>query len=126
MRSANEWVQKNKQVAGLHIFGNTRYISAFINDYFPGSIEFDRNKINVTTIDIEVASDDGFPEPDKADKTITAITIKNNIDNTYYVWGLGAYDVSQSLMKTHRVVYKKCHTEADLLIDFVGCCMAAP
>ena len=24
MRSANEWVQKNKQTAGLHIFGNTR------------------------------------------------------------------------------------------------------
>ena len=119
MRSANEWVQKNKQVAGLHIFGNTRYISAFINDYFPGSIEFDRNKINVTTIDIEVASDDGFPEPEKADKQITAITIKNNIDNTYYVWGLGDYDVSQSLMKTHRVVYKKFNAEADLLIDFV-------
>ncbi len=119
MRTANQWVQENKQVAGLSIFGNTRYISAFINDYFPGQIEFDRNKVNVTSIDIEVASDDGFPEPDKADNQITAITIKNNIDNTYYVWGLGAYDVEQSIMKTNRVVYSRHESEADLLINFI-------
>ncbi len=119
MREANEWVQRNKDVAGRDIFGNTRYISAFINDEFPGHIEFNRNLINVTTIDIEVQSDDGFPEPDRADNVVTAITIKNNIDNTYYVWGLGDYDTEKSLMKTHRVVYKKCATEADLLIDFV-------
>ena len=119
MRSANEWYQKNKHTAGLHIYGNTRYISAFVNDYFPGQIEFDRNKVNVTTIDIEVASDDGFPEPDKADNQITAITIKNNIDNTYYVWGLGTYDVNKSLMKTNRVVYKSYESEADLLVNFI-------
>ena len=119
MRSANEWYQKNKHTAGLHIYGNTRYISAFVNDYFPGQIEFDRNKVNVTTIDIEVASDDGFPEPDKADNQITAITIKNNIDNTYYVWGLGTYDVNKSIMKTNRVVYKSYESEADLLVNFI-------
>ena len=119
MREANEWVSQNKHVAGRDIFGNTRYISAYINDAFPGHIEFNRNLINVTTIDIEVQSDDGFPEPDRADNVITAITIKNNIDNTYYVWGLSDYDVEKSLMKDHRVVYKRCATEADLLIDFV-------
>ena len=119
MRSAKEWLHKNKHTAGLHIFGNTRYISAFINDFFPGQIEFNRNKVNVTTIDIEVASDDGFPEPDKAENQITAITIKNNIDNTYYVWGLGTYNVNESIMKTNRVVYKHCDTEADLLVNFI-------
>lgn len=119
MREAKEWLQVNKQTAGRQIFGNDRYISTYINDNFPGDIEFDRNKINVTTIDIEVASDDGFPEPDKADKPVIAITIKNNIDNTYYVWGLGDYDVESSMMKTHRVVYHKYASEADLLINFI-------
>jgi len=119
MRDANEWVNQNKHVAGRDIYGNTRYISAFINDEYPGHIEFNRNLINVTTIDIEVQSDDGFPEPDRADNVVTAICLKNNIDNTYYVWGLGDYNVENSLMKSHRVVYKKCATEADLLIDFV-------
>ena len=55
MRTANEYVQANKGVAGKKIYGNTKYVPAFINDYYPGNIEFDRNKINVTTIDIEVA-----------------------------------------------------------------------
>lgn len=119
MRDAKEWVQQNKEVAGRKIFGNTRYISSFINEYFPGVIKFDRNLINVTTIDIEVASDDGFPEPEEASKEVTAICLKNNIDNTYYVFGVGDYDVSKSLMKTHRVVYIKCINEAMLLQKFL-------
>ena len=119
MRTATEWVRTNKDTAGRHIFGNTRYISTFINDHYPGHIEFDRNKINVTTIDIEVASDDGFPEPDKAEHKVISITIKNNIDNTYHIWGLGDYDVENTYMKTHRVIYNKCDNEADLLIKFI-------
>ena len=119
MREAKEWVQQNKEVAGRKIFGNTRYISSFINEYFPGKIEFDRNLINVTTIDIEVASDDGFPEPEEASKEITAICLKNNVDNTYYVFGVGDYDVNKALMKTNRVVYIKCLNEAMLLQKFL-------
>ena len=119
MREAKEWIQTNKQTAGRYIFGNDRYVTTFINDNFPGQIDFDRNKVNVTSIDIEVQSDDGFPEPDKADKIVTAITIKNNIDNTYYVWGLGDYDVESSYMKTNRVVYYRYDSEADLLINFI-------
>ena len=120
MREAKEWLQVNKQVVGRHIYGNDKHIPAFINDEFPGDIEFDRNQINVTTIDIEVQSDAGFPEPEQAAHEITAITIKNNIDNTYYVWGLGDYDVENSYMQDNRVIYKECKTEAELLLDFVA------
>ena len=119
MRDAKDWISLNKEVSGRKIYGNNRYISTFINEKFPGDIKFDRNAINVTTIDIEVASDDGFPEPDVASKEVTAICIKNNIDNTYYVWALRDYDVNQSIMQTNRVVYKKCDTEGQLLLDFI-------
>ena len=118
MREAKDWIQMNKDVVGRHIFGNDRYISTYINDTFPGQIDFDRNQVNVTSIDIEVESDDGFPEPESADKAIISITSKNNIDNTYYVWGLREYDVDKTIMKTHRVVYKQFATEAQLLMDF--------
>ena len=43
--------------------------------------------LNVSTIDIEVASDDGFPTPEEANYPVISITIKNNIDGVYYVWG---------------------------------------
>lgn len=118
MRDAKEWIATNKDVVGRNIFGNDRYISTYINDSFPGQIEFDRSQINVTSIDIEVESDDGFPEPESADKAIISITTKNNIDDTYYVWGLRPYDVENTIMKTHRVVYKEFATEAQLLMDF--------
>ena len=58
-------------------------------------IKFDREKINVTTIDIEVASDEGFPYPEQAEHPVISITAKNNIDNKFYVWGLYDYDDSQ-------------------------------
>jgi DNA polymerase elongation subunit (family B) len=119
MWDCKQWVEDNSGIAGRSIYGNTKHIAGYINDYFPGDIEFDRNLINVTSLDIEVASDDGFPEPEIASKEVTAITIKNNIDNTYYVWGLGDYDVERSIMKTDRVVYTKCETERDLLVSFL-------
>ena len=120
MSDCTAWVKENSAVAGRKIFGNTRHTAAFALEKWPGEIKFDRSKINVTTLDIEVESDGGFPEPRDALRIVTAICLKNNIDNTYYVWGLGDYDVEKSLMKTNRVVYKKCADEKELLVDFIN------
>lgn len=119
MRDAKEWLQVNSQVVGRHIYGNNKHIPAFINDEFPGEIAFDRNQINVSTIDIEVQSDAGFPEPEQAAHEITAICMKNNIDNTFYVWGLKDYDVENSIMQENRVVYKHCKTESELYLNLL-------
>jgi DNA polymerase elongation subunit (family B) len=120
MRDAKEWLQVNQQTAGRHIYGNNKHIPAYINEAFPGDIKFDRNLINVTSIDIEVQSDSGFPEPEEAAHEITAIGMKNNIDNTYYVWGLKPYDVEKTYMKDCRVVYKECATESQLLLEYIA------
>ena len=120
MRHGKDWLEANKNVIGRDIFGNDRHVFAYVNETFPGTIEFDRAQINVTTIDIEVASDDGFPHPEQADHPIISITSKNNIDNTYYVWGMGDYDVDNSMMTTHRVVYKQFPNETQLLIDYIN------
>lgn len=120
MREAKDWLHTNKQVVGRHIYGNNKHIPAYINDEFPGNIKFDRNLINVTTIDIEVQSDAGFPEPEEAAHEITAICMKNNIDHTYYVWGLKPYDVENSMMQENRVVYKQCMSESELLLQFLA------
>ena len=118
-REAKGWIQEQQRISGRKVYGNIRYIYSFINEQFPGNIEFDRNLINVTSLDIEVASDDGFPYPEDALKEVTAICLKNNIDNTYHVWGCGNYDVKDSLMKTNRVIYYKCTDEIDLLQKFI-------
>lgn len=40
------------------------------------------------TVDIEVESPDGFPEPRDADQPVTAITAHDNYEDTYTVWVL--------------------------------------
>lgn len=120
MREAKEFIERYKDVSNFEIYGNTNYIAQYVAEHWPGEIQFDRNQINVTTIDIEVQSNEGFPEPDEAKYPITAICLKNNIDNTFYVWGLGDYDVSLSIMKENRVVYTKCATEQELLLRFLA------
>ena len=78
MRDATEFQKRYEHVSGFDVYGMTNYVSQFIAQKWEGDIQFDPSKISVTTIDIEVASDEGFPEPDKANPPITAITTKNS------------------------------------------------
>jgi DNA polymerase elongation subunit (family B) len=120
MREAKEFIEKYKDVQNFPIYGNTNYVAQFIAQEFPGEIKFDRNKIRVHNIDIEVASDEGFPEPDEAKHPVISIAIKDNVLDTYFVWALGDYDVSKSIMKTSQVRYTKCNDEVHLLKLFIA------
>jgi DNA polymerase elongation subunit (family B) len=117
MREAKEYIDLYRDVNGYKIYGNRNYIQQYITEKFPRDIEFDRDVINVTSLDIETAYEDGFPEPNKADQEVLAITVKSSIHKTYYVWGYGDYDVSKALIKP--VIYVKCDNEKDLLIKFL-------
>lgn len=120
MREAKEFIEKYEGIDNFKIYGNTNYIAQFIAETFPGEIKFEREKIRIHNIDIEVASDAGFPEPDQAAHPVTAICIKDSILNTYFVWALGDYDVEKTTMKTSQVRYTKCNDEAHLLKLFVA------
>jgi DNA polymerase elongation subunit (family B) len=119
MREAKEFCEKYDQIENFTIYGNTNYIAQFIAEEFPGEIKFDRNKIRIHNIDIEVSSDSGFPEPAKAEHPITSICIYDNIIDTYYVWALGDYDVEKALLKDTRIQYVKCKSEEWLLKLFI-------
>jgi len=119
MSEATDFIKQYKDVPNFKVYGNSNYVSQYLNETFPGNIEWDRNIINVTSLDIEVKYGEGFPEPDIADQEVTAITMKNNIDDVYYTFGCGEYDTSKSLMQTHEVRYIKCQTERELLHKFV-------
>jgi len=119
MGEATDFVKSYSDVPNFKVFGNTNFVVQYLNDEFPGEIKWDRNTINVTSIDIETKFGDGFPEPSLADQEVTAITMKNNIDDTYYTFGCGEYDVDKALLQTHQVVYVKCADERELLHKFV-------
>ena len=117
MREAKQFMEMYAGVNGFNVYGNTKYISQFIQERWPDEVEFDPNLVNIVNIDIEVASDEGFPEPDQANHPIISIALKSNKDENYYVWGLGEYDTSKSIVSN--VQYMHCRDEKELLEKFL-------
>ena len=107
-----EFLERYESVDNFPIYGNNRYEFAFIADNFSDDILWDVNKVCIAYLDIEVGSENGFPEPRDANEAITAITIK--IKGNYFVFGVGDYS-------KHRddVHYAKCRDEHDLIRRFL-------
>lgn len=116
MREATDFMKRYEEVDNFGVYGMTNFVVQYIGENYKQEIKFDREKINVTTIDIEVASDAGFPEPDRAEHEVISITCKNNIDKKYYVWGLYEYDVTKNAQD---IIYVHCQSERDLLWRFL-------
>ena len=113
MRDATDFTKRYKGVETFNIYGMNDFVSQFIAQKYPDEIKFDRDTISITSFDIEVQSDEGFPEPKYADYPITAITTKNNKENVYRTWGCGDYNPAEN------VLYTKCQNEAALLHKFL-------
>jgi DNA polymerase elongation subunit (family B) len=107
-----EFLQRYESVDNFPIFGNNRYEYAFIADRYPDDILWDINKITIAYLDIEVGSENGFPEPRDANESITAITIK--VKDNYFVFGCGDY-----IKHRDNVHYAKCRDESDLIRRFL-------
>lgn len=121
MKDCREFIARYTDVDGFEVYGNTNYVHQFISDAFTKTgVKWDRDTINVTTIDIEVQSDEGFPQPEFANYPVTAITTKNNIDNTFHVWGLGDWDAEKTILPHLKVNYIKCQSEHELLYSFLN------
>jgi DNA polymerase elongation subunit (family B) len=107
-----DFLERYKGVANFPVYGNNRFDYAFIADTYSDDILWDIGKIVVSYLDIEVGSENGFPEPRDANEAITAITIK--IKGNYFVFGVGDYS-------KHRddVYYAKCRDESDLIRRFL-------
>jgi DNA polymerase elongation subunit (family B) len=113
MKEATDFMKRYEGVANFDTYGNTNYVAQYITEKYPNNIEFDRELVQVLNIDIEVQSDDGFPEPRQAGYPVISIAIRKN-DGNYWVWGLGDYTVQRE-----DVLYIKCDNELDLLNKFV-------
>jgi DNA polymerase elongation subunit (family B) len=121
MREASDFIKKYDGVDNFPVYGTTNYVNQFVTDRFPNDIKFDRSKVNVTSLDIEVHSEDGFPFVADAAHPVTAITMKNNISDTYYIWGLKDYDEDKCKIEgVDSIQYIKCKDEVELLLSWLG------
>ena len=107
------WIEEYKGVTNFEYFGNTRYQYPFIADEFPDKIDWDINQIRILTIDIECESENGFPDPNKAEETLICITVKDHANKNIKVFGMGNFVGDRD-----DVDYIKCSSEIDLVHRF--------
>lgn len=116
MRDATDFMKRYEYVENFKTYGMNNFVSQFIAQRYPNDIKYNRDDIVVSTIDIEVQSDEGFPEPDKADYPVISICIKSSKEDFFRVWGMGDYDMEKN---ENEVYYFKCEDELELLSRFI-------
>jgi DNA polymerase elongation subunit (family B) len=115
VRDCREFYKKYQDVEGFKIYGNDRYVSQYISDKYPeDEIKFDISKIRLVTLDIEVKSENGFPDPETADQEILLISLQDYNTKQIITWGVNPFNNKQK-----NVNYIECPNEWSLLQKFI-------
>jgi len=116
VRDCRDFIKKYEGVDNFKIYGNDRYIYQYISEMYPeDEIKFDTSKIKISTLDIEVASENGFPDVESAAEEVLLITIQDYATKQIRTWGQGTFNNKQK-----NVIYKSFSTEYELLNDFIN------
>ena len=77
VRECRDFIKNYNEVENFNIYGNERFIYQYISDKYPEQeLKFDIERIKLTTIDIEVKSEYGFPDVESAAEEILLISYK--------------------------------------------------
>jgi DNA polymerase elongation subunit (family B) len=116
VKDCREFYKKYDEIDGFEIYGNDRYIYQYISEKYPeNEIKFDISKIKLVTLDIEVASEQGFPDVESCSEEILAITIQDYTTKEIITWGVKPFNNKQS-----NVTYNYCPSEYELLNNFIN------
>jgi DNA polymerase elongation subunit (family B) len=113
IKEASDAVKLYKHVTNFQVYGLQTFSSAYVNDIYP-TIDYDQSQISILNFDIEVESDEGFPDPNLAEKPVNAITITHR-DQTHL---FSTYALFQTDDPT--IIYHYAEDEIDLLSQFIN------
>ena len=116
VRDCREFIKKYDGVQNFKVYGNDRYIYQYISEMYPEEeVKFDTTKIKISTIDIEVKTENGFPDVESAAEEVLLITVQDYTTKQIRTWGQGSFNNKQE-----NVIYKSFRTEYELLNDFIN------
>ena len=116
VRECRDFIKKYDSVENFKIYGNTGYIYQYISEKYPEEeIKFDTTKIKISTIDIEVKSENGFPDVESAAEEVLLISVQDYTTKKICTWGQGPFNNKQP-----NVDYKSFRTEYELLTAFIN------
>ena len=89
VRDCREFIKKYNEVENFNVYGNERFIYQYISSKYPEvEVKFDIEQIKLTTIDIEVKSELGFPDVESCAEEILLITLQDYTTKQIRTWGL--------------------------------------
>ena len=112
IREAKEYLRQFEDVSGKTIYGQNRFEYAFIGEEHSNMIEWNIDHVVIALFDIEVGSENGFPDPYEANEPVTAISL-TFLNGHTFVWGCGDYK------PVGEEKYTKCKDEYHLLKFFL-------
>jgi DNA polymerase elongation subunit (family B) len=113
IKDTKEFLERYKQVQGFNVFGNTNFTYQYISDSYPSEIGFNKDLIKRISIDIETATESGFPNIETANEEVLLITIMDNQTKEIHTFGKNPYTGNKEVRFHH------CESERALLLNFI-------
>ena len=109
--------------SNLKVYGFPRFESQYSLENYGNAVnEWKKEDLRIFNVDIEVFSNEGFPEAKDAAYPVTAICIHDSKVDKFVTFGHGTWEEEKSELPEDirsRVIYISCATETELLTRFL-------
>ena len=113
MKDTREYIDRYKEIEGFEIYGNNNFVAQFISDSYRGEIVPDTDLIKIFTIDIETATEEGFPDIKSANEEILLITLQDNKTKDIVTFG------RRPIGNAGDIDYRCYENETQMLREFI-------
>ena len=114
VKEAKAFAEQYKEVQNFEVHGYDRYLYQFISEEFPQEIDYEFKNLKTTSLDIEVACENGFPNVQECSQPLLSITVQDHLSRKIKVWGTKPYTNNRD-----DVEYILCNGEEHLLRSFL-------
>lgn len=115
IRDYRSYIREMGNIINIH--GDVQPQYQYISEKY-SNMNYDLNNIRVLALDIEVMSEDGFPDPEIAAWPITSIAVKDLKRGDYYVTSTKSYDKIKNRFDfdPKTIYFKRCKDDSGILI----------
>ena len=112
---ARDFKDKYKDVENFEVHGYDRFLYQYISEEFSNEVEYDLKTLKITSLDIEVACENGFPNVRECAEQLLAITVQDYTSRKLKVFATRDY---HNTRKDVEFIY--CDDEKHLLQCFLA------
>ena len=115
IKEARAFREKYSDIENFEVHGYDRYLYQFISKEFPKEVDYDLKGLKITSLDIEVACENGFPNVQECSQPLLSITVQDYLTRKIIVWGTKPYKNTRDDVR-----YILCDGEEHLLRAFLN------